>query len=29
VASLPASEFMGSQIPAVQNYVRAVRRTAN
>jgi osmoprotectant transport system ATP-binding protein len=29
VANLPANEFMHSQIPAVQNYVRAVRRTAN
>jgi hypothetical protein len=29
VANLPAGEFMGSQIPEVQNYVRAVRRTAN
>jgi osmoprotectant transport system ATP-binding protein len=28
-ANLPANEFMGAQIPAVQNYVRAVRRTAN
>jgi osmoprotectant transport system ATP-binding protein len=27
VANLPASEFMGSQITAVQNYVHAVRRT--
>jgi osmoprotectant transport system ATP-binding protein len=26
VANLPAGEFIGSQIPAVQNYVRAVHR---
>ena len=26
VANLPAGEFLGSQIPAVQNYVRAVHR---
>jgi osmoprotectant transport system ATP-binding protein len=29
VANLPANQFMSSQIPAVQNYVHAVRRTAN
>src|ERR1700753_1479900 len=29
VANLPANEFMHSQIPAVENYVRAVRRSAN
>jgi osmoprotectant transport system ATP-binding protein len=28
VANLPASEFLGSQIPAVQSYVRAVHRGA-
>jgi osmoprotectant transport system ATP-binding protein len=26
VANLPANEFLGSQIPAVQSYVRAVHR---
>jgi osmoprotectant transport system ATP-binding protein len=26
VANLPAEEFLGSQIPAVQSYVRAVHR---
>ena len=26
VANLPAKEFLGSQIPAVQSYVRAVHR---
>jgi osmoprotectant transport system ATP-binding protein len=26
VANLPAAEFLGSQIPAVQTYVRAVHR---